>query len=61
MVAQTLVETASHTLCADLQTRLIGYASRLEEFRTLTEVLDDLMPPRQVACRSPFWGRCGSR
>ena len=42
MVAQTLVETASHTLCADLQTRLIGYASRVEDLRTPTEVLDDL-------------------
>ena len=42
MVAQTPVETASHTLCADLQTRLIGYAGRVEEFRTPTEVLDDL-------------------
>ena len=42
MVAQTLVETARHTLCPDLQTRLISYAGRVEEFRTPTEVLDDL-------------------
>ena len=42
MAAQTLVETANRTLCADLQKRLIGHASRVEEFRTATEVLDDL-------------------
>ena len=42
MIAQTLVQTASHTLCADLQTRLIGFASRVEALRTPTEVLDDL-------------------
>jgi LuxR family transcriptional regulator, quorum-sensing system regulator BjaR1 len=42
MVAQTLVNTARHTLCADLQTRLISYASCVESLRTPTEVLDDL-------------------
>ena len=42
MVAPTLVEAASHTSCANLHTRLIGYASRVEALRTPAEVLDDL-------------------
>jgi LuxR family quorum sensing-dependent transcriptional regulator len=42
MVALTLVETARHAMCTDLQTRLIGYASRVGTLPTPTQVLDDL-------------------
>ena len=38
----TSVATVTHALCADLQARLIDYASRVEELRTPTEVLHDL-------------------
>ena len=42
MTVPTSIGSVPHTVSADLQTRLIDYASRVEELRTPSEVLDDL-------------------
>jgi DNA-binding CsgD family transcriptional regulator len=42
MAVPTLVHTVAHSSFADLQARLIDYASRVEDLRTPGDVLDDL-------------------
>jgi LuxR family quorum sensing-dependent transcriptional regulator len=42
MAVPTLIGSVPYTVSAGLQTRLIDYASRVEELRTPSEVLDDL-------------------